>query len=227
MSKSDYLESAYLKMVFNGTALANIMDNAAVGPNSFLSVALHTADPGDAGTQATSETAYTGYARVFVARTTGGWTVSGTAPTQAAPFANIDFPACTGGTSTITYFSVGIGQVSGAAGSITCTAATPGVFTWTAHGLAVGQAFYFLGTAPTGLTAGVVYYVQSATINTFQIAATAGGTALATTGTGASMIGFAAAGATSIFYSGTVTPNIAAANGVTPRLTTASTMTED
>jgi len=114
MSKSDAFEADFLKLIFNATPIANIGDNAAASPLTQLFVALHTADPGETGTQATSETAYTGYARQQVARTTGGWTVSGTAPTQVAPVANIDFPICTASPgAAITHWSVGV-AVSGA-----------------------------------------------------------------------------------------------------------------
>lgn len=113
MSKSDAYESDILKLLFNATAIANVADNAAASPLTNLFVALHTADPGEAGNQSTNEIAYTGYARVSVARTTGGWTVSGSAPTQAAPVAAITFPACTGGSATATFASVGA-AVSGA-----------------------------------------------------------------------------------------------------------------
>lgn len=106
--KSDAFESDFLKLVFNATAIANIADNAATSPLTSLFVALHTADPADTGNQSTNEVAYTGYARVAVLRTTGGWTVSGTTPTQVAPVANIDFPACTAGTATATHWSVGV-----------------------------------------------------------------------------------------------------------------------
>src|SRR6266446_974086 len=106
-SKSDSLEASYLKLVFNATAIANIADNAASSPLTNLYVSLHTADPGEAGAQNTSEASYTNYARVAVVRTTSGWTVSGTAPTSVSPVANINFPAATGGSSTVTYFGVG------------------------------------------------------------------------------------------------------------------------
>lgn len=104
MSKGDTFENDLLKLVFNATAIANIADNAASSPLTNLYVSLHTADPGDSGNQTTSETAYTSYARVAVARTSGGWTVTNN---SVSPVANIDFPACTGGTSTITHFGVG------------------------------------------------------------------------------------------------------------------------
>lgn len=105
MSKGNTLENDILKLLFNATAIANIADNAASSPNTNIYVALHTADPGEGGNQTTSEAAYTSYARVAVARTTGGWTASSAGSTS--PVANIDFPAATGGSETETYFSVG------------------------------------------------------------------------------------------------------------------------
>ena len=104
MSKSDTFENDLLKLIFNATAIANLADNAATSPLTNLSVALHTADPGETGNQSTSEATYISYARVSVARTSGGWTVTGS---SVSPAANIDFPACTGGTNTITHWSVG------------------------------------------------------------------------------------------------------------------------
>lgn len=104
MSKGNSWENDLLKLLFNATAIANIADNAASSPNTSLYVALHTADPGEAGSQTTSECAYTGYARVAVLRTSGGWTVTAN---SVSPVANIDFPLCTAGSETATYFSVG------------------------------------------------------------------------------------------------------------------------
>jgi len=107
MSKSNVTESNWLKLIFNATPWALLADNAVTTPLTNLFVALHTADPGEAGDQTTSEATYTGYARVAVARTSGGWTISGTAPTQAANAATITFGLCTVGTNVITFFSVG------------------------------------------------------------------------------------------------------------------------
>jgi hypothetical protein len=107
MSISDTTESAILALIFNATAWANYADNASSSPQTNIVVAGHTADPGDSGTQTTSELAYTSYARVNVLRTSGGWTVSGTAPTQVVPAATIGFPAGTGGSGTMTHFSTG------------------------------------------------------------------------------------------------------------------------
>jgi hypothetical protein len=109
MSKGDTFENDLLKLIFNATAIANIADNAASSPLTNLEIALHTADPGESGNQTTSECAYTSYARVAVARTSGGFTVTGN---SVSPAANIDFPACAGGSETATHWSVGTAHTS-------------------------------------------------------------------------------------------------------------------
>ena len=107
MSKGDTFENDLLKLIFQATGIADLADNDQTTPATTLTVALHTADPGEAGTQLTNETAYTGYARQTVARTSGGWTVTNN---SVSPAANIDFPECTAVPGTpITYFSVGTG----------------------------------------------------------------------------------------------------------------------
>lgn len=110
MSKGNTYETDVLALIFNATAIADLADNDATSPATTLTVALHTADPGEAGTQLTSEIAYTGYARIAVARTTGGWTVTGN---SVSPVANIDFGEMTGGAGgTVTHFSVGTGTAN-------------------------------------------------------------------------------------------------------------------
>lgn len=110
MSKGDTFENDLLKLIFNATAIADLAENDATAPATTLTVALHTADPGEAGTQATSETAYTGYARVAVARTSGGFTVTAN---SVSPVANIDFGSCTAAAgAAITHFSVGTGTAN-------------------------------------------------------------------------------------------------------------------
>ncbi len=100
-------ETAILSLIFNATAWANYADNAASAAQTNIAVALHTADPGTAGTQTTSEATYGSYARVSVARTSGGWTVSGTGPASCSPVSNISFPAGASGSGTVTNFSTG------------------------------------------------------------------------------------------------------------------------
>ena len=106
MSKSDALENDLLKLILNGTPIANIADNAASSPLTSLYLSLHTADPGEAGTEATNEISYTGYARKAVARNSSGFSVSGNTATLAA---DQDFPEMTGGTGgTATHWALGV-----------------------------------------------------------------------------------------------------------------------
>lgn len=65
------------------------------------------------------------------------------------------------------------------------TIAVPCVVTWNSHGKANGTAVVFTttGALPAGLTVGTTYYVSGAATNTFNVAATPGGTAITTTGT--------------------------------------------
>lgn len=117
MSKSDAFEAALLDLIFMNTDIANIGDAAGLQNSAAagsLYVALHTADPGEAGSQTTSEISYTGYARVGVARSGAGWSRSGN---SISPVANIDFGAMSGGAGgTVTHFSVG--TLSSGAGMI-------------------------------------------------------------------------------------------------------------
>ncbi|WP_456622139.1 MULTISPECIES: phage tail fiber protein [unclassified Bradyrhizobium] len=104
MSKGDTFENDLLKLIFNGTAIANLADNAASSPLTSLYFAMHTADPGEGGSQTTSEVAYTSYARVAVARNSTGFMVTGN---SVSPVNDINFPTATGGSATATFFSIG------------------------------------------------------------------------------------------------------------------------
>lgn len=105
MSLGNTFENDLSKLIFQATAIANIADNASSSPLTSLYLALHTGDPGEAGDQTTSEATYTSYARIAVARTAGGWTVSANVTTNAAL---AQFPQCTGGSNTITHVSIGV-----------------------------------------------------------------------------------------------------------------------
>lgn len=107
MSMTNAAEANLLNLLFLNIDWANIGDagglqNSAAAGNFYVS--LHTADPGESGTQSTSETAYTSYARVAVARAGGGWTLTAQTISNTAL---VQFPQCTGGTSTVTYFGIG------------------------------------------------------------------------------------------------------------------------
>ncbi len=117
MSKSNTWESDLLLLVFNNTASTLIGDAAGLRATSTagsLYVSLHTADPGETGIQTTSETAYTNYARVGVARSGAGWTISATAPTQAANAAAVTFAQCGVTGATLTYVGCGTDATLGA-----------------------------------------------------------------------------------------------------------------
>lgn len=176
-SLTNSAENSFLTLVFNATNWANLADNTATAPLANLFVSLHTADPGEAGSQTTNETAYTNYARQSVVRSGAGWTVSGTDPTQVVNAATITFPQCGVTGATITHFGIGslvsgagvlyasgvIGPVAGPYLDFTCTLASPGSMT------VPGSAFLAddrisvyhspVGTLPTGFTEGTVYFV--------------------------------------------------------------------
>jgi len=113
MSKSNTLENELLLLLFNATTMADLAENDTTTPATNLYVSLHTSDPGEAGSQATNETAYTNYARVAVARTSGGWTVATNTATNAGA---VTFPECGATGATITHF--GIGTASSGAGKL-------------------------------------------------------------------------------------------------------------
>lgn len=116
MPKSNSMSNGMLLLFFNNTDFANIGDagglqNSATAGSFYVS--LHTADPGAGGSQTTNECNYTGYARVGVARSGAGWTVTGGAVSNAAA---VTFAPCTAGSNTVTYF--GVGTDSAGAGTL-------------------------------------------------------------------------------------------------------------
>lgn len=113
MSATNAMETAILQLYFNNTDHANVGDAAGIQNSATAGsfyISLHTDDPGETGTQTTSEATYTSYARVAVARSGAGWTVTGGNASNAAA---VNFPAATGGTNSITHFGIG-SDLSGA-----------------------------------------------------------------------------------------------------------------
>lgn len=126
MSKSNSFETALLQSIFQNAALSGLWD--ALGVAGSLYFSLHTADPGEAGDQSTNECAYTGYARVAVARSAGGFTVAGN---QVSLAAEQSFPIGTGPSSggvAATHFGVGT-SLSGAGRLLYKGAITPNIMT--------------------------------------------------------------------------------------------------
>jgi len=117
MSKSNAWENALLLLVFNNTDITNFGDaSGLVGSSTAgnLYVSLHTANPDEAGDQTTSECSYTDYARVAVARSGSGWTVTNN---SVSPAADVTFPVY-GGSGADTATHVGIGTASSGTGRL-------------------------------------------------------------------------------------------------------------
>jgi hypothetical protein len=224
--KSSTFRNDILKLYLQAVAIANIADNAASAPVANTQVALHTASPGIGGDQTTSEIAYTGYARQAVARSAGGWTVTGN---SASPVAAIQFPEMTAGAGgTATHFSVGTaasgaGKVMrfGVLGSrlgpfsavVSGNAFTiPGL-----SGLAVNDRIIFHAvdgsSLPGGVTEGTSYWVISVTGDVVTVSATNGGASITISSAG-----------DGIAYRSTP---ISVVNGVAPQLKTTTVIVEE
>lgn len=105
-AKGNTFENDVVLKIFNDT-------DYSWDANANLYISLHTGDPGEAGNQTTSECAFGSYARVAVARSGSGFTVSGDTASNAAVIA---FPECTSGSETVTH--VAIGTASSSTGQI-------------------------------------------------------------------------------------------------------------
>jgi hypothetical protein len=98
-------ETAILKLIFQAVTWTDYAISTGSGtPETNIVISGHTLDPGEAGTGTSNEIAYTSYARVNVARTTGGWTET---TGSISPVATISFPAGTGGSGTMSHFAAG------------------------------------------------------------------------------------------------------------------------
>lgn len=105
MSKSNTTENDILKLALVGT-------DPSWRAGATIYLALYTADPGEAGTAITSETAYTNYARVAITKATG-WTDGGSTFSNANL---LQFPVCGASGATLTYAALvttasGAGQI--------------------------------------------------------------------------------------------------------------------
>ena len=218
--KTNGWETDLLNLYFTNVDVANVGDAAGL-QNSVaagsLYLSLHTAYPGEAGVQNTSEATYTGYLRKAVARTVAEWTVTGNAITTDN--AN-SFPACTGGSDTLWF--AGIGRQSAGATELDyivplgteqgeATGANAGdLFTLPGHTMVNTDRvaiFALPKTAlPAGPTEGTIYWVVGVSGITFQISTTSGGGAVALTSDGSALV----FKMTSLAVSSGITPQIAA-----------------
>jgi len=81
---------------------------------------------------------------------------------------------------------VGCNKARDKTATVTISNASPGVVSWTGHGLVANSKVYFstTGTLPSPLVAGQTYYVVSPAVNTFNVSDTSGGSAINTTTAG-------------------------------------------
>lgn len=183
-----------LKLILTATAIANLADNAASSPLTNLYLSLHSAFPGLAGDQTTSEAGYTGYGRQAVARSGSGWTVTGNAATLAAI---ASFGLCTSGSGTYTHFCVGtassgtgkilrIGVIGSRMGAFSAKA--DDTITIPGHTLTTADRVIFHavdGTSlPTGITEGTSYFVKTVSGDDITVSTTSGGATLDITSVG-------------------------------------------
>ena len=224
--KGSTFANDHLLHVFQNATIPLVGDATGLlgaGTVGSLYASLHTADPGNAGNQATSESAYSGYARVAIARTVGAFTVAAGVVTLAA---NADFPAsATAGTSVATHWAIGTassgaGKIlySGGLGSspYAFSALTTDVCTIPGQAYAVSDRIQFYPvrglTLPTGITEGVVYFVKTVAGSDVTISTTDGGATLDITAAGAGL-------------AQKISPITINLNTI-PRLTTGTTITE-
>lgn len=124
--KSTFLEALALDLIFKATTNAAFASAAGSATNLYIS--LHSASPGDGGTQETNEvttTQYGAYARVAVGRSGSGWARTGS---TINPVAAINFPTTTvvGTGVTAAYFAIG-DAASGAGNLLYSGTITPSI----------------------------------------------------------------------------------------------------
>lgn len=231
LNKGSTYINDYLLLVFNNTNIALVGDatglRGSTTPGS-LYFGLYTADPGIAGSQTTNEAAYTNYARVAVARSSSGFTVTGS---SVSLFAAATFPAgATGDTDVLLFWAVGVASTSTgkilysgplgptALGAGVTVAATDVITIPGLSGVAVNDRIVFTaptgGTIPTGITVGTVYFVKTVSTNDITISTTLGGSVVDITSAGQVL----AYKVTPVTMGGGIV--------VTPSLTTGLTITE-
>jgi len=202
MAKSSTWSNDLLKLLFTNVSAPNIGDASGLQPSAgagSLYIGLATADP-TGGDQTTSEAGYTGYARVAVARSGAGWTVTGATVTNAAVIA---FPLCSGGSSTVAYWTVG--TASSGAGVLlysypltatvyACTGTTSGNVVFApGHNFIVNDTIVFSAigaeSLPGGISAGTIYYVKTVSGDSITISTSLGGATLTISADGVAFVG--------------------------------------
>lgn len=183
-TKTDGWETALQSLIF-----LNTVPSWATGTGVILShfqLSIHSQDPGEAGSQTTSEVSYGGYSRTAINRNSGNWTVSGANVSNAG---NILLPECNSGSATGRF--IGIGTASSGAGNLLyrgLLGGTPRGFyavastdylTVLSHTFSLDQEVYVYSNPayvfPGGITSGQVYYVVDINGDDIKLSLTVGG----------------------------------------------------
>lgn len=204
MPKSNTHANDLLLLEYNNTNDANVGDATGLRGSSAAGsfyAGLHTASPGRGGAQNANECSYTNYARVAIARSSSGFTVSANSVTLAAA---VNFPQSDPtGNQIATHWSLGV--ASSGASKMTrfgviggpykpFEADTGDTITCAAHGYAADDRVIFEAlpgiSLPTGITEGTRYFVLATGLATdsFKVSTTSGGTALDITVAGGGLI---------------------------------------
>jgi hypothetical protein len=125
--KTDSHENSLMLLLFNNTSYANIGNAGGILQSTVAGsfyISLHTADPDESGSQTTNEVAYTNYARVAVARSSGGFTVTGG---SVALVADVTFPASASAGGTATFWGLGVTSGTGAGVLLYASAISPSI----------------------------------------------------------------------------------------------------
>lgn len=201
-TKTNIHETDLLKLEFQNIDLTGLGDAGGLRGSVVAGTyypSLHTADPGEGGSQTTNELSYTGYSRsgAGVVRSAAGWAVTNNNVDNAAL---ISFGKRTDSGAVQLARFWGLGTAASGAGTlrrkghiggapIVFTATTADVFTAPGHTMLAGSEVVFYGfqgaPLPTGITEGQVYLVLSPSGDTFQVEATLGGGAVNVTAAGA------------------------------------------
>ncbi len=138
--KGNALQENLLKFIFTTSSSATLgqltgLLTFPVTTTTLLYVSLHSADPGNSGTQATNEITYTGYNRIATNRSNAGaasWVVGASySPFSVFPSSAIAFAQCTTASAVvITNWAVGTltsGVTQGTTGLLYTGTVTPNI----------------------------------------------------------------------------------------------------
>lgn len=227
-SKTTTWAQGLLDLFFLNTAYTLVGDAAGLLPSAAagsLYLSLHSADPGEAGDQTTSELTYTGYARQAAARSGSGWSRTGKAVSNV-PVVAFGNRSDAGAAQTALF--VGVGTSSSGAGkllyrcpigsisaALACVAlGSSNVITIPNNPFAVDAPVTFFGgpnvTLFSGVTEGARVFVRTVSGNDITLGATAGAGSDIDIGTGAGYI----AALTGLIINQNINPQLAAGQAV-------------